>query len=178
MCKKQYNHICHDTGASRQVWCIQSYLCWRSVVSSSIWVDSAYQNQKQSHDDLTNSNHSNAIEISENDKVSIEGWETVKTENVILAQFTRINLSMPLDSSMFQRLSSRVRKIADTFILSDINTQKSNQKAQMVSDEHWNFLSLKTHHQSMKGIKLSNLSSVMFIRAYIMQCIIFANTDT
>ena len=45
----------------------------KSVVLSSINVDSARQNQKQMHDDLTNSNHSHAIKISENDKVSIDG---------------------------------------------------------------------------------------------------------
>jgi len=37
-----------------------------SVVSSSICEDSANQNQKQSHDDLTNPNPSNAIERSDN----------------------------------------------------------------------------------------------------------------
>jgi len=46
-----------------------------SVMSSSMCVDSADQNQKQSHNDLTN--HSTTIEISENDNLSIEGSENV-----------------------------------------------------------------------------------------------------
>ena len=40
----------------------------------------AYQNQKQSHYDLTNPNHSDAIEISENDNVSIEGVEKKRSK--------------------------------------------------------------------------------------------------
>ena len=32
---------------------------------------------------------------------------------------------MPIDSSKFQRRSSRARKSVDTFILSDVNTRKS-----------------------------------------------------
>ena len=44
---------------------------------------------------------------------------------------------MPIDSSKSQRRSSRVRKTTDTFILSDVNTQKLKSKTQVDdSDEH------------------------------------------
>jgi len=50
---------------------------------------------------------------------------------------------MPIDSSKFQRRSSRVRKTVDTFILS-VNTQKSNPNAQMDdSDERWDSFALE-----------------------------------
>jgi len=60
-----------------------------SVISSSICEDSTYQNQNQSHDDLANPNHSNAIKISENGNELIEGSQGVakkrsKKENVTL----------------------------------------------------------------------------------------------
>ena len=56
------------------------------------------------------------------------------------------------DSSKFQRRSSRVRKSVDTFILFDVNTQKSNPNTQMDdSDEREDSFALKNHHQSMKG---------------------------
>jgi len=48
-----------------------------SVVSSSICVDSANHNHKQSHVDLTKPHHSQAIEIRKDDNVSIEGSEGV-----------------------------------------------------------------------------------------------------
>ena len=68
-----------------------------SVISSTISVDSANQNQTQSHDDLTNPHISQAIERSEDD-VQIEDSKGVtktrsKKENDILTQFMRINVS-------------------------------------------------------------------------------------
>ena len=61
---------------------------------------------------------------------------------------------------IFQRRSSRVRKSVETFILSDVNAQKSNPNAQMDdSDEREDSFALKNHHQSMTGGKMSNLQS-------------------
>ena len=42
---------------------------------------------------------------------------------------------MPIDLSKSQRRSSRVQKTVDTFILFDVNTQKSNPNTQM-DDSH------------------------------------------
>ena len=66
---------------------------------------------------------------------------------------------MPIDSSKSQRHSSRVRKTTDTFILSDVNTQKAKLKTQVDdSDEHGTLSrELKNQQKSMKGRKLSNL---------------------
>ena len=47
-----------------------------SVVSS-ISVDSANQNQKQSHDDLTNSHRSQKIEVCDNDAIRIESVQFI-----------------------------------------------------------------------------------------------------
>ena len=79
---------------------------------------------------------------------------------------------MPIDSSKSQRHSSRVRKTTDTFILSDVSTQKSKPKTQVDdSDEHGTLSrELKNQKKSMKGRKLSNLQSKMSTLAYIMQC--------
>ena len=58
---------------------------------------------------------------------------------------------MPIDSSKFQRRSSRARKSVDSVILSDENTQNWNHNAQIdVSDERGDSIVLKNHHQSMK----------------------------
>ena len=50
-----------------------------SVVSS-ISVDSANQNQKQSHDDLNNPHRSQAIEVCENDDIPIESDQFVSNK--------------------------------------------------------------------------------------------------
>ena len=78
------------------------------------------------------------------------------------------------DSSKSQRLTSRVwEKTVDTFILSDVNAQKSNPNTQMddLPMSMGTRSPLKNQHQSIKGGKMSNLQSVMSILAYIMQCI-------
>ena len=79
---------------------------------------------------------------------------------------------MLIDSSKSERRSSRSRKSVDAFILSDVNTRKSNHKAQVdVSDNRGDSIALKNHHQSIQGGKLSNISSIMSTLAYTMQCI-------
>ena len=117
-----------------------------SVVSSTISEDAAEENQTQSQDELTNPNPSNTMDTSENDNVSILGSESVakkhsktrKRDINSVYEDQHINGDeMPIDSSKSQRRSSRVRKTTDTFILSDVNTQKSKPKTQVDdSDEH------------------------------------------
>ena len=117
-----------------------------SDVSSTICEDPAEQNQIQSQDELTNPNHSNAMDTIENDFVSILGSESVAKKcskrrkrdiNSVYEDQHSNGEEMPIDSSKSQRHSSRVRKTVDTFILSDVNTQKSKPKTQVDdSDEH------------------------------------------
>ena len=117
-----------------------------SDVSSSICEDPAEQNQTRSQDELTNPNHSNAMDTIENDFVSILGSESVAKKcskrrkrdiNSVYEDQHSNGEEMPIDSSKSQRHSSRVRKTVDTFILSDVNTQKSKPTTQVDdSDEH------------------------------------------
>ena len=112
-----------------------------SVVSSTISEDPAYQNQIQSQDDQ---HGSQAIDIIEDDIVHNEESEAVaKTQskkgkrriNEVYEHQSIIGDEMLTDSPKSSRRSSRSRKNVDAFILSDINTQKSNHKAQVdVSD--------------------------------------------
>ena len=80
---------------------------------------------------------------------------------------------MPTDSSKSTRRSSRSRKSVDAFILSDINTRKSDHKAQVnVSDNREDSIVPKRKPRSDDTSEiLSNLPSVMSTLAYIMQCI-------
>jgi len=112
-----------------------------SVVSSTISEDPVYQNQIQSQDD---EHGSQAIDIIEDDIVHNEESEAVqKTQskkrkrriNEDYEHQSIIGDEMPTDSPKSTRRSSRSRKKVDAFISSDINTRKSNHKAQVdVSD--------------------------------------------
>ena len=104
------------------------------VVSSTICEDPADQNHIQSQDDLTNPNPSETIETSENDNESILGSECVAKNRLgngkrhidTVYEDPCINGDkMQIDSSKFQRRSSRVRKTVDTFILSDVTEIES-----------------------------------------------------
>ena len=57
---------------------------------------------------------------------------------------------MPIDSSKFQRQSSRLRISVDAVILSDVNERKSNQNAQ-IDRSVAILLPNKNHHQSLKA---------------------------
>jgi len=71
----------------------------------------------------------------------------------------------------FQHHSSRVQKSVDFLILSNINTLKSNPKAQMdVSDELGDFFVLEKSPSVDERVKLSDLPSLMSARTYTMQC--------
>ena len=74
---------------------------------SSICEDLANQNQIQSHDDLTNPNPSNRIEISKNDNVSIKDSEYVAKT---LSKTGKRHIDT-VYGSMFQR-----RRNADRFV--------------------------------------------------------------
>jgi len=112
-----------------------------SVVSSTISEDPVYQNQIQSQDD---EHGSQASDIIEDDIVHNEESEAVqKTQskkrkrriNEVYEHQSIIGDEMPTDSPKSTRRSSRSRKKVDAFISSDINTRKSNHKAQVdVSD--------------------------------------------
>ena len=66
---------------------------------------------------------------------------------------------MPTDSSKFQRRSSRARKSVDTFILSYVNTQKSNHNAQIdVSDEREDSIVLEKSNHGRIGDSSTNSS--------------------
>ena len=64
------------------------------------------------------------------------------------------------------------RKRVDTFILSDVNTQKSNPKAQIdVSDEREDSIALEKSPSVDEKEIFVNLLSVMSTLVYIMQCL-------
>ena len=95
----------------------------KSVLSSTICDDLADQNQIQSQD---YSHGSQAIDISEDDIVQNEESKGVtKTQsnkgkrhiNAVYENQSMIRDKMPIDSSKFERRSSRSRKSVDAFIL-------------------------------------------------------------
>jgi hypothetical protein len=112
-----------------------------SIVSSTNSEDTAYQNQSQSQDDQ---HGSQAMDIIEDDIVQNEESEAVaetqskkgkRRINEVYEHQSIIGDEMPTDSSKSTRRSSRSRKSVDAFVLSDINSRKSNHKAQVdVSD--------------------------------------------
>ena len=76
------------------------------------------------------------------------------------------------DSSKSKRRSSRSRKSVDTFILSDVNTRKSNHNYQVdISDYCGDYIALENSPSVDTRGKLSNLPSVMSTLAHTMQCI-------
>ena len=120
-----------------------------SAVSSTISEDPVYQNQIQSQDD---EHGSQAIDIIEDDIVHNEESEAVqKTQskkgkrriNEVYEHQSIIGDEIPTDSSKSTRRSSRSQKSVDAFISFDINTRKSNHKAQVdVSDNRGDSIAL------------------------------------
>ena len=68
---------------------------------------------------------------------------------------------MPIDSSRFQRRSSRVRKTVDTSILSDVNTQKSNPQMDDSDENCQNFAA--RHNKFIDNVKLPYFNSCLTI---------------
>ena len=64
--------------------------------SSSVSADLDNQNQKQSYDDLTNPHQSQAINISEDDNVSIESSEVIVKQRSYTYVYSYKHLSSPL----------------------------------------------------------------------------------